>query len=38
MIHRRLFRDDGRGVGEALNEVEPNGEGINFWTKHVLNI
>lgn len=38
MIHRRLFKDDGRGVAEALNEVESTGEGISFWTKHVLNI
>jgi len=28
MIHRRILRDDFRGVNEALNETYKNGTGI----------
>lgn len=28
MIHRRLLLDDYRGVGEALDETDDNGNGL----------
>jgi hypothetical protein len=28
MVHRRIFKDDARGVGEPLNELDENGQGI----------
>ena len=39
MLHRRLFYDDGFGVGEALNEVEQFGEvkqGLVALGKHMV--
>ena len=33
MMNRRLYYDDRRGVGEALNEVDVHGNGI---TVHCL--
>ena len=39
MIQRRMYKDDGRGVGEALNETNPDsldGRGIQTNFKHFL--
>jgi len=38
MVHRRLLHDDGRGVGEALNETEPwdTDKGLKLLTSHGL--
>lgn len=36
MIHRRLLKDDYRGVEEALNEVEANGEGLRQTLRHFV--
>ncbi len=38
MHHRRLFWDDGRGVGEALNETDEYGQGIQVSTKYYLQV
>ena len=37
MIQRRTYRDDSRGVREALNETDPtrtDGKGLGVITKH----
>jgi hypothetical protein len=38
MVHRRLLKDDGRGVNEALNETEPYNTniGLKIITSHAL--
>ena len=36
MIHRRLIVDDARGVGEPLNEIGKDGEGLTTYTTHYL--
>ncbi|KAM9242884.1 lysosomal alpha-mannosidase [Dugong dugon] len=33
MVHRRLLRDDARGVGEPLQEAGPNGQGPGLWVR-----
>ena len=35
-VHRRLLFDDGRGVGEALDEKGLSGEGLIIRGKHLL--
>jgi len=34
MIHRRLLRDDGKGVTQNLNEVDWDGQGMRQWVTH----
>jgi hypothetical protein len=36
MINRRLYYDDSRGVGEALNETDSLGRGITVPTTFYL--
>ncbi|ESO94820.1 hypothetical protein LOTGIDRAFT_232262 [Lottia gigantea] len=36
MVHRRLFRDDGLGVSENLNELGEDQKGIIYKGKHYL--
>lgn len=36
MIHRRLLVDDGRGVGQPLNETDGDGTGLKQTVRHYL--
>lgn len=38
MINRRLYRDDYKGVNEALNETDSSGKPISFWVNHIVSI
>jgi alpha-mannosidase len=43
LLHRRLLRDDGRGVGEPLNEQECNAEhadcaGLTVTGRHLISL
>jgi len=36
MLNRRMLNDDSRGVGEALNETDWDGQGLRQWVTHTL--
>ena len=36
MQNRRMYRDDGRGMGEALNETNSNDQGIEVPARYYL--
>ena len=36
MHHRRIAKDDGRGMGDPLNETDETGQGITVSTKYYL--
>lgn len=36
MLHRRMLNDDSRGVGEALNETDWDGQGLRQWVTHTI--
>jgi hypothetical protein len=36
MIHRRLLKDDGRGVEEPLNELDKDGQGLRQLVRHYV--
>ena len=36
MIHRRLIVDDGRGVGEPLNETGQDSQGLRQFVRHYV--
>ena len=36
MLHRRLLKDDSRGVNEALNETDTDGEGLRQRVRHYV--
>ena len=36
MIHRRLQKDDNKGVGEALNEIDLDGEPLKAKMRHYI--
>ena len=38
MVHRRLLHDDGRGVGEPLNEPGTDGQGLTITGTHYLHL
>jgi len=38
MQHRKLYYDDSRGMGEALNEKDASGKGIDVPATYYLQI
>jgi Glycosyl hydrolases family 38 C-terminal domain len=38
MHHRRMYCDDGRGVGEPLNETDEFGNGMRVTTTYYLQL
>lgn len=36
MIHRRILVDDWKGMGEPLNETDPDDQGMRAWMRHWL--
>jgi len=38
MQNRRIFVDDGKGVGEALNEVDASGAGITTFGTYFVRV
>lgn len=36
MIHRRLLKDDNKGVGEALNEIDLDGLPLKARMRHYI--
>ena len=38
MVHRRLLRDDGRGVSEPLNETGLDGQGLIITGRHLVSL
>lgn len=36
MIHRRLLKDDNKGVGEPLNEIDLDGEPLKAKMRHYI--
>ncbi len=36
MVNRRLYKDDNKGVGEALNETDSSGKPLSFWVHHLV--
>jgi len=36
MLHRRIFYDDGRGVDQALNEMDKDWQPLKVRTRHFI--
>lgn len=36
MLNRRTIRDDNKGVGESLNELDEDGRGMRTTLKHYV--
>lgn len=38
MVHRRVLKDDNRGLRDNLNETLPNGNGERVLTRHIVEV